>query len=285
MSDFPIRQLNLINLCEGFYEHDSGIRVNHRKLPECTDLHWHDYFEFEFVISGTGTHQFNGCEYELKPGSAFLLTQVDFHKVIPLDNLELCTVMFPDHIIDSDLISKLWSLDHTKRILTLPPDKCEDIMHLFNMLFSELKSKDNHKKRYIYDLIECIFIVFLRFAEKDAHVAYPHFNTPIQHALSYIHSHFRSNPSLSEVSKISRYTPNYFCDIFKKITGKTYNKYLNDLKLGFARQLLLSSDLLVTEICYASGFSSLSHFLRLFKSTFGTSPQNLRDSKEEIKKS
>lgn len=278
MNNLPIKQLSLLDLPEGTYEHESGIRINHRKLPECTDLHWHDFFEFEFVISGKGKHIFNGTEYELKAGSAFMSTQVDFHKVIPLDNLDLCTVMFPDHIIDSDLVAKLWSLDDMQRIIELPPEHAKTILSLFNMLFEEFANKEKHRKKFVYDLIECIFISFLRIAESNAQIAHPHFNTPIQHALSYLHSRFRNNPSLSEVAEISGYTPNYFCDIFKKITGKTYNKYLNDLKLNFAKQLLLSSELLVTEICYASGFASLSHFLRLFKSVYGMSPQSMRIS-------
>lgn len=276
MDVFPIKQLNLLDLPEGTYEHESGIRINHRKLPECTDLHWHDFFELEFVISGKGRHIFNGIECELKAGSAFLLTQVDFHQVIPVDNLDLCTIMFPDHIIDSDLVAKLWSLHHSQRIIDLPPESAETIFHLFNMLFGEFTNKKEHRKKLVHDLIECIFISFLRIAESNAQIAHPHFNTPIQHALSYLHSRFRNNPSLSEVAEISGYTPNYFCDIFKKITGKTYNKYLNDLKLNFAKQLLLVSELSVTEICYASGFASLSHFLRLFKSVYGVSPQVMR---------
>lgn len=276
MDVFPIKQLNLLDLPEGTYEHESGIRINHRKLPECTDLHWHDFFEFEFVISGKGRHIFNGIECDLKAGSAFMLTQVDFHQVIPVDNLDLCTIMFPDHIIDSDLVAKLWSLHHSQRIIDLPPESAETIFHLFNMLFGEFTNKKEHRKKLVHDLIECIFISFLRIAESNAQIAHPHFNTPIQHALSYLHSRFRNNPSLSEVAEISGYTPNYFCDIFKKITGKTYNKYLNDLKLNFAKQLLLVSELSVTEICYASGFASLSHFLRLFKSVYGVSPQVMR---------
>ncbi len=286
MNNFQINHLNLSSLDQGTYEHESGIRINHRTLPTCTDLHWHEFFEIEFVVSGKGSHIFNGIEYELKAGSAFMLTPADFHKIIPIDNLELCTVMFPEHIIDSVLISKLWSLGDTQRILTLPPDKYDHIIHLFNLLFAELKTKENQKKdlmykKYIHNLTECIFISFLSFAEKNGQVPHPHFNTTIHHALSYLHSHFRKNPSLQEIAAVSRYAPNYFCEVFKKTTGKTYSKYLNDLKLSFARQLLMNSNLCVTEICYASGFASLSNFLRRFKIAYGISPQSMRTNLPE----
>ena len=280
MDGFPVKLLKLINEPEGIYEHESGVRINRRRLPEVTDLHWHDYFELELVLSGRGIHQFNGMEYPLERGCAFMLTPVDFHKVLPTEDLELCTLMFPDHIVDSSLLARLWSLSKKQRLLTIPADDQVRICRLFDLLFEEFAHKENYRKDFIHNIVECIFIIFLRRAEMDAPIAHPFFNTPIQDALSYIHSHFRQNPSLSEAAAICRYSSNYFCEIFKKNTGMTYNKYLNDLKLSFARQLLTLSDLSVTEICFASGFSSLSHFLRTFKSTFGVSPQSMRGGEE-----
>jgi len=38
------------------------------------ELHWHDYFEIEIVLDGTGTHQYNGTNYPLSEGCAYLLT-------------------------------------------------------------------------------------------------------------------------------------------------------------------------------------------------------------------
>ncbi len=275
MNNIPISHLKLSALDEGTYEPDSGIRINRRTLTMPTDLHWHEFFELEFVVSGKGLHLFNGIEYDLLPGSALILTPLDFHKIIPIDNLELCTIMFPDSIIDPDMISTLWSLDHTHRSLTLPPDRYDSILLLFDMLSSELKNQ-NTQKRYICNLTECIFMSFLRIAEKDVQIAHSNFNTAIHHALSYMHSNFRKSPSLSETAAISNYSPNYFSLIFKKITGKSYKKYLNDLKLNFSRQLIINSNLPLTEICYASGFESLSNFYRVYKAAYGSSPKSLR---------
>ena len=44
-------------------------------------MHWHDFYEIEIVIRGTGTQIFNGRNYELKRGCAYLLSPLDFHSV------------------------------------------------------------------------------------------------------------------------------------------------------------------------------------------------------------
>ena len=55
-------------------------------------------------------------------------------------------------------------------------------------------------------------------------------------------------------------------------TGVGYSEYLNKRKLKYAKQLLKTSSLSVTEICYASGFTSLSNFIRVFKEKTGETP-------------
>lgn len=280
MDALPVKRLSLADLPEGTFEHNSGVRLSKRQLLEPTDLHCHDCFEIEFILSGTGSHLFNGLSYVLTDGVILLLTPVDFHQVIPIDNLQLYNIMFPEHLITSELLTHLWSIDSRQRTFPLSPLEREKVLTLFNLLLLELQGINSYKKEYIKDLLECIFIVILQHAERRAPPVIPQFDEPVQRALSYLHSHFRQNPSLSEIAAIAQYTPNYFCSIFRKNTGKTYNHYLNDLKLDFAKQLLLSSNLSVTEICYTSGFTSLSHFLRLFKATYQISPQTMRTSRK-----
>lgn len=44
-------------------------------------LHWHDYIEFEILLSGHGKHIFNGREYEISAGDVWLMSYSDFHSV------------------------------------------------------------------------------------------------------------------------------------------------------------------------------------------------------------
>ena len=50
-------------------------------LPK-NELHWHDYFEMEFVYDGRGTQIVNAETIQMSRGSVYLLTPTDFHTVV-----------------------------------------------------------------------------------------------------------------------------------------------------------------------------------------------------------
>jgi signal transduction histidine kinase/DNA-binding response OmpR family regulator/ligand-binding sensor domain-containing protein len=62
----------------------------------------------------------------------------------------------------------------------------------------------------------------------------------------------------------------------KAITGESSDKFIRTLRLKRAAQLLQSSQLSVTEICYEVGFSSQKHFSATFKKQFEQSPSDYK---------
>lgn len=53
---------------------------------------------------------------------------------------------------------------------------------------------------------------------------------------------------------------------------QTYSQYLNHLKISYAKNLLITTDLKIDRIGSECGFCSESNFLRVFKQVTGTSP-------------
>ena len=101
----------------------------------------------------------------------------------------------------------------------------------------------------------------------------------MQNVFEYTMSHFTEDITLSEISNIANMTKNAFCKYFKRRTNKTYFKFLNELRVEHASNLLLSvNDFSVAEIAYQSGFNNISNFNRLFKSIKKESPSMFRKS-------
>ena len=63
---------------------------------------------------------------------------------------------------------------------------------------------------------------------------------------------------------------------FKALTGKSVFEYLRTLRLHKAKELLLTSTLNVTQVCFDVGFNNLSHFSRIFTEEFGRKPSDFR---------
>ena len=58
----------------------------------------------------------------------------------------------------------------------------------------------------------------------------------------------------------------------KALTGIPPSHFIRSFRLKKAKQLLETSELNVSEVAWSTGFSSLSHFSRIFQEEFGTSP-------------
>ncbi|RNL75246.1 AraC family transcriptional regulator [Sinomicrobium pectinilyticum] len=96
--------------------------------------------------------------------------------------------------------------------------------------------------------------------------------------LQYIMLHFQEELSLTEISSYAGMNKTAFCRYFKMKTGKSFVEFLNDLRVSFACKTLLEKNISrsISDICYASGFNSLSYFHRIFKRSKGVAPSEYR---------
>ena len=88
----------------------------------------------------------------------------------------------------------------------------------------------------------------------------------------------RGELSLSEFAQSVNLSVWRLCHIFKSDVGMPPMRYLRVLRMERAKDLLESSFLSVKEIAYRVGLNDESHFVRDFKSTYGSSPACYRSA-------
>lgn len=104
-------------------------------------------------------------------------------------------------------------------------------------------------------------------------------NPRLESVLDHIATHFSDTElTVSHLAEMAGMNKSAFSRQFKNTTGRTPTKYLNDLRLGSSRRLLLDSQLKILDVCFQSGFSSVSHFNKLFKTQYNISPSEFRES-------
>ena len=97
-------------------------------------------------------------------------------------------------------------------------------------------------------------------------------NDRITKVHEYIMTNFRKDIPLSDVAEVANMTIPSFCRFFKACTRKGFSQYLNEIKIGYACNLLLEDKHNISHICYESGFNNMSNFNRQFKKITGKSP-------------
>lgn len=92
----------------------------------------------------------------------------------------------------------------------------------------------------------------------------------------HINLNFERPISLEEISDKASMTVPAFCRYFKKSTGKTFTRFVNEYRIVQARRLLSETTDSITDICYQVGFNNFSHFNKLFKEFTGKSASQYR---------
>jgi AraC-like DNA-binding protein len=102
--------------------------------------------------------------------------------------------------------------------------------------------------------------------------------------LEFTLQHFTEEITLKEVAEVAHLTQPSFCRYFKQRTRKSYFDYLNDLRINYARKLLINSELSVSQIALDSGYQNISHFHSQFKKALQISPLGYRKKYNSIPK-
>ena len=82
--------------------------------------------------------------------------------------------------------------------------------------------------------------------------------------------------SVSAVARASGLTRSHFIRLFKAMFGETPHQYRSRAQIEKAKHLLILTNLSITEVCMAVGFSSLGSFSALFSRRAGMSPSEFQ---------
>lgn len=105
-------------------------------------------------------------------------------------------------------------------------------------------------------------------------------NERINYIFNHVKDNFKEPIRLEEIAeKVSMTVPS-FCRYFKKITHKTFTKFVNDYRLVHACKLLAEKPISISAIAFESGFNNFSHFNKTFKEFTG---KNASEYRHELK--
>ncbi len=253
------------------------LRVYRHELTRTVPIHWHEFFELGFVIDGAGVHRCNGNTLPLTPGAVFLLTPADLHALAPGGDrpLVLYDVIFTPAAVSEEIRQLLahWPPETGPQLTTLLPDVRPDVERLWT---EEARDALGREQAQMATLQRIVIDLLRQASPLRDRVGTGLGADPVRQAVAWIDQSFRQPVTLAEAAERAGLSPAYFSERFHALTGTPFQRYVQARRLHFARSLLAMSDISVTEICYASGFNTLSHFERSFKARYGASPREWR---------
>ncbi|MFL1677196.1 AraC family transcriptional regulator [Paenibacillus dendritiformis] len=259
--------------------------------------HTHDYIQIWYVLKGEFKHTINHHSYHMVKGNLFIIPPFAVHRVEMVAGQEVEIIgceFLPHFVLDPAERDGERGVDFSYLEQFLMDEKQStpkvaltgDTDIQVGRLLQEMLEEYQHTRRYYElvlkaDLLRLLAIIIREYtkpadktSEEDDRVE--KYRDVITSVTEYIHLHYAEELRLERLCREFSLSKTYFCYLFKRFTGKTFNDYLIDLRVRKAVDCLLESDMSITEICFGVGFNDLAYFSRIFKRHTGLSPSQYK---------
>ncbi len=141
-------------------------------------------------------------------------------------------------------------------------DQDEDFVYSYEQLLYQFGNFDNLLDNLMQILDE---------KKDNTPIIKPSVSSFIQ-IIKYLNENFEKDISLQYLAEYFNMNASYISYLIKKETGLTYSKYLNNLRIQKAKDLLKNSELSILEISETVGFHDYFYFIKKFKKITGVTP-------------
>lgn len=255
-----------------------------------TSPHYHNVIEIIYILEGEFVVTISDTTYTLRPGEMVLINSKEVHSVNVLDYgiHRSFAVKFLPETISSDsqslmelkyVIPYIMSFSNFKTHYTKEEVENSNIKNCIDNIMKEDRERQYAYKFAIRINISHLFLDLIRkinaINPNDEEIK-DNIRKEFTNIFHYISNHFAEKLTAVQVAKKFGLRQSDFSAHFKKITGKSFNEYLNYVRICKAKRMLISSEKNITEIAFSVGFSNTSYFINCFKAQMGMTPAGFK---------
>lgn len=254
-------------------------------------MHWHDYLEMMYVLSGEVRHGMpDGTTITLKPGELLLINRHSAHSI------EMCgeNDIAVNFIIRQEFLDFVPDMIGTHNVLgRFLLDSLRNYEQDMSYLYFKIAEQPEVQlllQSIVYSLIAPkmaglqirrteMSLLFLHLLGKPEYMIMPvsahQENLIVIELLQEIRQNYASFV-LHDFAQRKHVSSAYLSKVVKEATGKNCTALLQERRIERAKRMLTETDLSVMEVCAAVGYSNSSYFYRIFEAAEGMSPSEWR---------
>lgn len=237
--------------------------------------HTHPYYHMFYVEAGFFRFAAGGTIYNLKPGQTLLVPPLTEHGYSNETNTH------GEHLEIKFTLSQTAAdnrhLGNTPHVTESPLVKL-----LFEQILKEYsdlgKLADDAAAAYLHALLSALGESrrYKMQPQNFHHLDASGYSELSQKIIRYLEDHYSEDFSLDTLAQAMNRNKSYLCVAFKKDTHFTILDCLNTIRIRRAAELIVYSDHSLTQVSEMCGFSSVSHFNRVFLKYAGITPGQCR---------
>ena len=249
--------------------------------------HYHLSCEMILVLEGEAEFLVDGQRYLGGSGSLVFLNSFEQHEVkvkktpyrryfLTIDSAEV------ERTLSYTTLSSIFKNRPAgfRHCVCFPSPKREEIFSLVERLYREYSAPGAYSGQMLRSLFEQLLIEVYRicpgnFAHNESGSA-----SRVMAIQKYIEEHFTEEIRISDLARQFFISPYYLSHTFRSQVGYSPKQYIQLNRLSYAKELLETTDLQVSQIAFKCGFGDTNNFIRAFKAWFGQAPNKYRNSEE-----
>ncbi len=229
-------------------------------------IHTHLYIELLIYEPFPGEITVNKEKFTIDEATLLLIPPMNFHSVNAVQDNVSPRIKYA---FTNDMISRYFD-DKLKAPLILKGYKRDS----FVSGLVEKIERPEMEQEYPKIILNTLLAELIEKATPIQSTEEMQINNYVIGAVKQINERFKENITLTSVARDLAVTPQYLSAIFSASLSLGFSEYLSDTRLRYAHKLLFTTNMNITEVCYASGYRNLSHFIRSFKGKYGVSPKS-----------
>lgn len=286
MQDSSISDVDPSSLCSFDYE---AIEAPAKALM-------HQAARFLYFKNGKGTMVIDGTEYEIKEHTLVAISPWMITDITAVEStLQLIKIVY-DYTYIKNLLSHMVGLAdngsdmlgylNMQPVLQLDSLQAQDVENILDQLKGELgvaSTLEHIPKKplgflYTSDKIIELMILYYRFIRQSNGSGQTEKSTVPGNdsILSYIYAHSSEKLTLAKVADVFYMSESSLSKHLRELTGTSYSKLLDAIRIEKASDYLIYTDLQLEEIASLLGFVDASHLSKHFTSKVGVTPIRYR---------
>lgn len=294
-------EMKLPRTWESIIETQAFLPVIVKTIEKIHDVTWsmntnyHDHFEMVYIKRGEAVFNVSGDDVDMKPNDIIIIKPHQAHKFVVLsEQCEFLVLSFKFENKSDGKFSQVSLNDFIEFVnddsiayIHLQLSRKNDIIGVMNRILREHDKKQIWGEYLSYLLIMELFVLVSRTLKVEWEQSIKSRSVKLKELLAiskeYIENNYEKEISLSDVAGYVFLSESYFAHTFKDEFGISPKKYLLNVRINSAKELLGMTDQKINDIAKEVGFSSQQRFNDIFKKYEGMTPLHYRKI-EKLKK-
>ncbi len=247
---------------------------------DARESHFHQLYEIFLVRRGSFRVQIGNRECIAYEGHLCIIPKGVMHKTIyGGEESERDVIQFSLDYINPSIGAKLYRF-FPNNVFGASDDECSHFLEeIFARIERESELNDEYTDEMYKSYINQLFAYILRRPQYQSRLRMDGIRVTsqgINETVHYIAAHYNEPLTLEMLARRASVSTSHYSRSFREATGYGFKEYLNMIRIGEARRLLLGTDESICNVAYACGFNDSNYFSTCFKSIHGESPVAFR---------